>query len=194
MTRSGQGICVRRRYSILFSNTTGGRIHMPRCKIGVVPGRDVSIHKVLAPKVAPPLCSLGVLEIGLLVARRGRAIARHIAVQSIHDRAIEYVPKFVGTVAIARHAVADLTKFLMNRVPFAQKPFREVLVEGAPNMTCGIASAVVEYLNVRQMNSLPSDHSSWGASNGTAVLGRTWCRYSAVRRRMIGTRGCHRLF
>ncbi|KAE8997279.1 hypothetical protein PF005_g18158 [Phytophthora fragariae] len=69
--------------------------------------------------------------------------------------AIEYVTRYAVAVTVARHTAQNVAEFLMRHVVLRFGPFRELLTDGAPELTGSVIEQLVMMLQAQQTNPVP---------------------------------------
>ncbi|KAE8962206.1 hypothetical protein PR001_g29782 [Phytophthora rubi] len=63
--------------------------------------------------------------------------------------AIEYVPRYAVAVTVPRHTAENVAEFLMRHVVLRFGPFRELLTDGAPELTGSVIEQLVVMLQAQ---------------------------------------------
>ncbi|KAE8953380.1 hypothetical protein PR001_g32902, partial [Phytophthora rubi] len=69
--------------------------------------------------------------------------------------AVEYVTRYVVAVAVKQHEAEYVAEFLMRQVVLKFGPFRELLTDGAPELTGKVIDKLVTMLQAQQVNPVP---------------------------------------
>ncbi|KAE8954203.1 hypothetical protein PR003_g33887 [Phytophthora rubi] len=69
--------------------------------------------------------------------------------------AIEYVTRYAVAVTVPRHTAQNVAEFLMRHVVLRFGPFRELLTDGAPELTGSVIEQLVMMLQAQQTNPVP---------------------------------------
>ncbi|KAE9036535.1 hypothetical protein PR002_g7031 [Phytophthora rubi] len=69
--------------------------------------------------------------------------------------AVEYVTRYVVAVAVKQHEAEHVTEFLMRHVVLKFGPFRELLTDGAPELTGKVIEKLVSMLQAQWVNPVP---------------------------------------
>ncbi|KAE9106200.1 hypothetical protein PF010_g12700 [Phytophthora fragariae] len=70
--------------------------------------------------------------------------------------AVEYVTRYVVAVAVKQHEAEHVAEFLMRHVVLKFGPFRELLTDGAPELTGKVIEKLVSMLQAQQVNPVAS--------------------------------------
>ncbi|KAG2771021.1 hypothetical protein Pcac1_g18161 [Phytophthora cactorum] len=69
--------------------------------------------------------------------------------------AVEYVTRYAVAATIKQHTAENVARFLMQKVFLQFGPFRELLTDGAPELTGLVMEQLVELLQAQQVNPVP---------------------------------------
>ncbi|KAG1697111.1 hypothetical protein DVH05_028627 [Phytophthora capsici] len=113
-------------------------------------------RKARPREVIPPLRSIGGGDVG---DRWALDVAGPFPVASGGERyvvaALEYVTRYAVACCVSQHTAEDIAKFLMEEVVLKFGVFRELLTDGAPEMTGNVIDELVNMLQAKQINPVP---------------------------------------
>jgi hypothetical protein len=115
-----------------------------------------SCRKVRPRRVIPPLRSG---KVGAVGDRWALDVAVPLPVTHTWKRfvvaLVEYVTKFVIAVPTENHTAPTLAMLLVNEIVFKYGPFRELLMDGEPEMQIDLMAAMVQILQAKQTTPVP---------------------------------------
>ncbi|KAE9006304.1 hypothetical protein PR003_g5876 [Phytophthora rubi] len=118
--------------------------------------QECGSRKARSREVVPPLRSLRGGDVG---DRWALDVAGPLPVGDGGQRyviaAVEYVTRYAVAVAVPQHTAEDVATFLMKHVVLKFGPFRELLTDGAPELTGHAIEQLVVMLQSEQINPVP---------------------------------------
>ncbi|POM58729.1 Uncharacterized protein PHPALM_36589 [Phytophthora palmivora] len=69
--------------------------------------------------------------------------------------AVEYVTRYAAAAAVKQHTAPHVAEFLMREVVLKFGPFREILTNGAPELTGKVIDELITLLESKQINPVP---------------------------------------
>lgn len=118
--------------------------------------QECGSRKARPREVVPPLRSLSGGDVG---DRWVLDVAGPLPVTAGGQRyviaAIEYVTRYAVAVAVERHTAENVAAFIMKEVVLRFGPFRELLTDGAPELTGKTIEQLVVLLQAEQINPVP---------------------------------------
>lgn len=118
--------------------------------------QECGSRKARPRQVVPPLRSIRGGDVG---DRWALDVAGPFPVASGGERyviaAVEYVTRYAVATSVTEHTAEAVARFLMHEVVLRFGVFRELLTDGAPEMTGHVIELLVEMLQARQTNPVP---------------------------------------
>lgn len=118
--------------------------------------QDCGSRKVRPKQVIPPLRSMMGGDVG---DRWALDVAGSFPVTSNGKRyviaAVEYVTRYAVAIAVEHHTAKTVAAFIMKNIVLRFGVFRELLTDGAPELTGHVMKNLVELLQAKQLNPVP---------------------------------------
>ncbi|GMF48287.1 unnamed protein product [Phytophthora fragariaefolia] len=162
------GMLIETRHSLVLINTTKGRrVVLPPALWPIVfkeSHDSVWARHLRAPRtrkarpreIVPPLRSINGGDVG---DRWALDVAGPLPTSDGGQRyviaALEYVTRYAVAVTVKQHTAENVVEFLMKNVILKFGPFRELLTDGAPELTGKAIEELVILLQAQQINPVP---------------------------------------
>ncbi|KAE8984424.1 hypothetical protein PR001_g23181 [Phytophthora rubi] len=145
--------------------------------------QECGSRKARPRKIVPPLRSIKGGDVG---DRWALDVAGPLPTNDGGPRyviaALEYVTRYAVAVTVKQHTAENVAEFLMKHVVLKFGPFRELLTDGAPELTGKVIEELVVLLQAQQINPVPYRPQMIG---GTGTCGYIYAynsgQYSTVK-------------
>ncbi|KAE9290337.1 hypothetical protein PF008_g25635 [Phytophthora fragariae] len=118
--------------------------------------RDCGTRKAKAKEVIPPLRSQGV---GSPDDRWALDVAGPLPVTAGENRyvvaAVDYATRYTVAVAVPRHTAQDIAQFIVEKLVLVFGPMRELVLDGAPELSGKVVAALTDLLQTKQISPVP---------------------------------------
>ncbi|OWY90613.1 Gag-pol fusion protein [Phytophthora megakarya] len=132
-----------------FHEYTGGRICFTKCRSGLEVVKIVEAEKRDPENLrGRDVCDRWTLDVAGPFPKAGGGERYVVA-------AVEYVTRYVVAVATEQHTAEHIAAFLMNEIVLKFGVFRELLTDGAPELTGRVVEQLALMLQPDQTNPVP---------------------------------------
>ncbi|GMF26487.1 unnamed protein product [Phytophthora fragariaefolia] len=118
--------------------------------------RDCGTRKGKPREVIPPLRSQGV---GTPGDRWAPDVTGPLPVTSGENRyviaAVDYATRYAVAVAVPRHTAQDIAHFIMDKLVLVYGPIRELVLDGAPELSDRVVEALTDLVQAKQISPVP---------------------------------------